>query len=254
MNDEFSPRVLKKFSPGDVIFEEGETAKDLYVIITGEAEVLKKVDDKQLRLAVLTKEDFFGEMAFFSDEPRSATVKAITDLETYVIDENEFSDHLENIPAWFRKMVTILAKRIKDMDTKLAAQYKTGIEFSVLNLLKFMSEQYGTHTGSQLSLDKGFFVEKTNKILGVTLSEIDKHFVSFSQAGIVEFEDETEKVLIKDKVSFERFLDFYQTYVDSSKISDVQSQFPQLSEEELSTFYYQYNVIHKKGNYTVLST
>jgi CRP/FNR family cyclic AMP-dependent transcriptional regulator len=65
-------------SAGDTIFREGEEANAMYVVISGEVEVLKRgkrgVD---ARVALLGPGDWFGEMSIVDIQPRSATIRAL---------------------------------------------------------------------------------------------------------------------------------------------------------------------------------
>ena len=65
-------------SSGDVLFREGDTAGDMYVVLSGEIEVLKKSQrGSDSRVAMLGPGDWFGEMSIVDVQPRSATVRAI---------------------------------------------------------------------------------------------------------------------------------------------------------------------------------
>jgi CRP/FNR family transcriptional regulator, cyclic AMP receptor protein len=65
-------------SAGDVVFREGDEASDLYVVISGEVEVLKRSKrGVDARVALLGPGDWFGEMSIVDVQPRSATVRAL---------------------------------------------------------------------------------------------------------------------------------------------------------------------------------
>ena len=67
-----------KLQPGDVVFREGESAREMYVVLRGEFEVLKR--SKQgvdARVAMLGSGDWFGEMSILDVHPRSATVRSL---------------------------------------------------------------------------------------------------------------------------------------------------------------------------------
>jgi CRP-like cAMP-binding protein len=64
---------------GQTLFREGEPATAMYVVISGEVEVLKRSRSGQVeaRVAVLGPSDWFGEMSIVDIQPRSATVRAL---------------------------------------------------------------------------------------------------------------------------------------------------------------------------------
>ncbi|MBX3183763.1 MAG: cyclic nucleotide-binding domain-containing protein [Polyangiaceae bacterium] len=63
---------------GEVIFSEGETASEFYVLLEGEVEVVKQSKTGvDARVALLGVGDWFGEMSVIDVQPRSATVRAL---------------------------------------------------------------------------------------------------------------------------------------------------------------------------------
>jgi CRP/FNR family transcriptional regulator, cyclic AMP receptor protein len=72
--------TLKQFTviPGDTIFREAEPAHEMFVLLDGEVEVVKKSRlGREHRIALLGPSDCFGEMSVIDMMPRSATVRAI---------------------------------------------------------------------------------------------------------------------------------------------------------------------------------
>ncbi|MCA9589073.1 MAG: cyclic nucleotide-binding domain-containing protein [Myxococcales bacterium] len=64
--------------PGTPIFREGEAAREMYVVLDGEIEVLKKSRrGRETRVAILGPSDCFGEMSIIDMQPRSATVRTL---------------------------------------------------------------------------------------------------------------------------------------------------------------------------------
>jgi len=68
----FEQVILKK---GDVVIQMGDEAKGMYVIISGEVEVM--MDGRHV--ANLTVKNFFGELALITSEPRTASVTVVSD-------------------------------------------------------------------------------------------------------------------------------------------------------------------------------
>jgi len=69
---------LIELDPGAVVFREGDSGREMFVLIDGEMEVLKHSKRKlEARVAVLGPGDWFGEMSILDVMPRSATVRAV---------------------------------------------------------------------------------------------------------------------------------------------------------------------------------
>jgi CRP/FNR family cyclic AMP-dependent transcriptional regulator len=65
-------------TPGETVFHEGDSARDMFVVMGGEAEVLKKSQSGlDARVAVLGPGDWFGEMSILDVQPRSASVRVL---------------------------------------------------------------------------------------------------------------------------------------------------------------------------------
>ena len=83
LSDEMLERLSTSLTPmqvmpGVVLFTEGDPARELYVVIDGEVEVLKKSRrQRDVRVAILGPNDSFGEMSIIDVQPRSATVRAL---------------------------------------------------------------------------------------------------------------------------------------------------------------------------------
>lgn len=69
-----------QLAPGDIVFREGDAGRELFVVVSGEIEVLKHSERNaaDARVAVLGPSDWFGEMSVISVQARSATVRSLT--------------------------------------------------------------------------------------------------------------------------------------------------------------------------------
>jgi CRP-like cAMP-binding protein len=74
-------RTLKttRVAPGDTVFREGDGgAREMYVVLDGEMEVSKRSRrGRDMRVAILGPNDWFGEMSVLDMQVRSATVRAL---------------------------------------------------------------------------------------------------------------------------------------------------------------------------------
>ena len=104
--------VEKRFSAGETVFRQGDFPDRLFLIGDGEAQVIREVaDGEDIQLARLKPGEFFGEMGILGNSPRSATVKAATDLRTLSIHRSYLGPILSYLPSWRDKVKEEYAER-----------------------------------------------------------------------------------------------------------------------------------------------
>src|SRR5213082_2980777 len=69
-------KCINEFGVNDVIFEEGSTGRELFVVLEGQVEIAKVDGANKTVIVTLGKGEFFGEMAVIDGSPRSATAIA----------------------------------------------------------------------------------------------------------------------------------------------------------------------------------
>jgi len=75
---------------GEVIFAQESKADDFYLIYSGTVRITRRVERKDVQLALLVKNDYFGEMALVAHRKRSATVTATSDGTLLVLSRTDF--------------------------------------------------------------------------------------------------------------------------------------------------------------------
>ncbi len=103
---------LKRFKPGDVIFNQGDKGEDMHLIRAGSCTVSMRVGGRDIVLSYVPSGNYVGEMALLSDAPRSATVKAAHATETIQIQGDAFRALLNSQPSLKEKVETKFRQRI----------------------------------------------------------------------------------------------------------------------------------------------
>jgi uncharacterized protein YhbP (UPF0306 family) len=93
---------------GETIVEEGSEGTDFYVIAEGQAEATNKEGTFH---SVLEPGSFIGEMAILTDEPRTATVTALTDVTLVSISENDLETLYNDIPQLREELEDVMRTR-----------------------------------------------------------------------------------------------------------------------------------------------
>ena len=91
--------LVTRYLPGDTIMRQGERGDRFHIIVDGKVDVHRQAAGTTTRLATLGPGEVFGEMALLNKAPRSATVRALTAVETYTLSEVDFGELLRHRPV-----------------------------------------------------------------------------------------------------------------------------------------------------------
>ncbi|MBW1803809.1 MAG: cyclic nucleotide-binding domain-containing protein, partial [Deltaproteobacteria bacterium] len=126
-----------RFPAGETIFRQGDMASELYFIVEGCVQVIRGLEADTKLIAELGEGDTFGEIALISDQPRTATVRAITDIEVCTIHKGEF-EHLIKQSSALRdaisRMVKDMLHDIQEKDSTLVGEAEVWEESAQRNL------------------------------------------------------------------------------------------------------------------------
>ncbi len=126
-----------KLADNQTVFSEGDTGREVYLVLNGDLRVLGKVDlDDQRKIqpgfGEMTKGDVFGELALFDDLSRSATVVTLTDVELAVLDGAELMDFLDDHPDLgyqiMRGLITTLVVRLRKANQRIFSLFAWGLK------------------------------------------------------------------------------------------------------------------------------
>jgi CRP/FNR family transcriptional regulator, cyclic AMP receptor protein len=99
---------------GRSLATQGELGREFIVIVSGKAEVTRD----GTHVADLGAGSFFGEMSLLDHEPRAATVTTTEPTHVLVMSANGFDTVVTTMPSVDRKMLTVLAQRLRDIEEK----------------------------------------------------------------------------------------------------------------------------------------
>ena len=108
---------VRAYPPGAILCRENAIEDRFYMILEGDAEVTKVINNSEVRLLkTLGPGDFFGEMALIHNAPRAATVSAKSALTTLELDKAAFDRVLHNSSSIAMAMVSEISNRLRSND------------------------------------------------------------------------------------------------------------------------------------------
>jgi CRP-like cAMP-binding protein len=134
--------VPRRFDPGQAVFREGDSSDTCYVVSSGRARAVRgHGDGRIITLAVFGPGDFFGELALFEDELRSATVEAIEELSAVAVLGPDMRRLMSEHPQIATRLVIALGRRLRETNERLTRQSFQTVQSRVASVLGELAAQ-----------------------------------------------------------------------------------------------------------------
>jgi len=121
----------KSYAAGEEIFAEGDPGHALFVVESGEVEVVRRsTAGGEEQLGVFSAGSSFGELALIDDQPRSATARAVSGTQLYILYRSHFEELVEGEPvvalALTRSLLRTLASYVRGLRREPGAGRRPG--------------------------------------------------------------------------------------------------------------------------------
>jgi len=115
---------LNEFDEGELVVEQGTVGRSMYLILSGEVQVVRRNNGQSIRVAKLSSGDVFGEIGYIHEIRRTADIRALTAVETLRFDYQKIEKDLKFFPNIVAKLnfniSIILGKRLAEVMEKVA--------------------------------------------------------------------------------------------------------------------------------------
>lgn len=105
--------TYEDYQDGQIIFEEGSHGDWIYIIESGSVEISRAVKGKRTVITVLEAGDVFGEIAFLSRIPRTATARAVGETTVGLLDRTFLDGEYNRLSQHFQEILKILSMKLK---------------------------------------------------------------------------------------------------------------------------------------------
>ena len=178
--------VPRSFHGGDVVFREGDDSDTCYVVRSGHARAVREhADGRQITLATFGPGDFFGELAMFDDERRSATVEATDDLEVLGILGGDMRRLMRRHPDIAVKLVISLGRRLRAANERLASQSFQTVQSRVASVLAQLVEQARAEGADDRDVPVVATQADLAKLAGSSRESASRFLAVLERAGVI---------------------------------------------------------------------
>lgn len=114
----------KTYKDSQIIIRQGEPGECMYVIQEGVVEIVHESDQGEMQLATRGKGEFFGEMAIFEREVRSATVRAKGEARVLTIDKRNLMRRIQEDPSLAFRLLQSLSARLRELSEEVTTSQR----------------------------------------------------------------------------------------------------------------------------------
>lgn len=216
----------RKLMQGDYLFKEGEAPDAMYVVKVGRFEVLKSKGTSDIKLAELGPGAMVGEMAFFDNKPRSASVKAAKDGEVIVLPYKALHHQFAQFPEWSKAIMRTVNEHLRKANQRIRELEKSSGEDEILfpphtinklvSILALVAHRYGQISDLGIELNGSILRRYTIQIFQEATHKMQKLTEALAELGYLKIEntgDGNQRLILwKNQLLFE-FVEWHNKYL-----------------------------------------
>lgn len=220
--------------PGQVLFSKGEDSNGMYLVRKGELQVYLEQQGREVPLANVSGGGMIGEMALFDQKPRSASVKAVSDVEITQITNDDFRKLIKQIPRWFTSLMITLSGRLRATNERLQSmeakttddmEYMQSI-LKIIYLIDLIWHKEGIKEGKVWTIEQDSLVDNICLIFSenpMFVRKIIKVLIAENILGSTKNSYRATLLTLSSRGTLKLFLDFFSRTIHQ----DGQASFPE---------------------------
>ncbi len=192
----------RKYPKDGVIFFEQDVGDALFVILSGRVKVTILSDDgREIILAMLSDNDFFGEMSLLDNEPRSATAIALHETEIVVLHQRDFLSIVEKRPRVLINLLSVLSSRLRRANQQIGNLALHDVYGRVARILLEMASEDGTRQADGRVAFRRPTHQEIANMIGATRETVSRMISDLHRQGYIEISG--KNVIIQDALAKE---------------------------------------------------
>lgn len=175
-----SQSEVRKYHRGDLIFEQGDSAQELYVIQEGQIAIATSaVDGRESVMAILEPPSIFGEFPLFDGSPRSADARALKPTSLVTVRYEDVRSVLDEQPRLLWGIVRLLVQRLRATDEALA-------DAVLLDVPGRTAKRVLELAGDDDDFSTNLTQEELAAMIGASRERVNKALATFQRLGWIE--------------------------------------------------------------------
>lgn len=184
-----SVAIPRKYDAGTRVFREGDRGDVCHMVRSGRARVVRQHHaGREITLANLGPGDIFGELAMLDGEIRSATVEAVTDVETLALVASDMRRLLDQNPEVSVKLLKAVVRRLRQANERISTQsFQTVSGRVAKSLLQLGRESAVAHSVAAKRAPTTIYATQAEiaQLAGTSRESVSRFISTLKRAGVV---------------------------------------------------------------------
>ena len=199
------------FHRGTLMFIEGESSTEMFIIRSGCVRILKQEGENTVELARLGPGSVLGELSLLDHQPRGATAQVLEDTTVTVIDEELFTRTLQSIPDWLGNLIQLVVKRLRDTMKKTGDDMVIKSIGGVIQIILLLTEIKGTCNPANNEELVSTVKDQVYAVIGLGALELENIFLHLILKDLLlirKNQQGQEYILLKDRSALRLYMQY----------------------------------------------
>jgi len=178
--------IIRNYKRGATILYQDEPGSMLYIIVNGHVKITTvSPEGEELILAVLTDDDFFGELSLLDGQSHSASAIAMENTQVVTLNRDEFLEVISKNPEIVSNILVALSSRLRHTNTLFEDAVFLNLPARLSKRLLELGEKYGVKTSNGLKIELRLTQQDLANFLGASRVAINKLLHSLQDSGLI---------------------------------------------------------------------
>jgi CRP-like cAMP-binding protein len=186
------------FRKKDLIFMEGQSAFDLYYVVSGNVKTYKvNYEGKELITGFFSTGDFLGYIPLLEDTPHHESAEVLEDSEIAIIPKQDFLETVYSSKMLSRKFIKLLSRNVVNIESRLLDIAYQSVRQRVAGaLLQIHNFNQRENTKYIIAITR----KDISSLIGTATESLNRTLADFREEGLIEITDEGIRIIEKTKL------------------------------------------------------
>ena len=178
--------IVRNYQRGTTIIHQDEPGSMLYIIANGHVKITTvSSEGEELILALLTDNDFFGELSLLDGQPHSASATAMETTQVVTLNRDEFLEVIAQNPEMVNNILVVLSNRLRRTNTMFEDAVFLQLPARLSKRLLELGERHGSKTDSGLEIELRLTQQDLANFLGASRVAINRLLRQLQDSGLI---------------------------------------------------------------------